>query len=51
MTYAKAMTALATAIAVFATVLPDGITGSEWCTVALAALGALGVYAVPNKVK
>lgn len=26
----------------------DGMTGQDWATVALAVLGAVGVYAVPN---
>lgn len=26
----------------------DGMTGQDWATVALAVLGAIGVYAIPN---
>lgn len=31
------------------TVLPEGVTGQEWMTVAIALLTAAGVWAVPNK--
>ncbi|MCA1781985.1 MAG: hypothetical protein ABR616_05745 [Dermatophilaceae bacterium] len=46
----KFFVALAAALAVLATVLADGSapTTSEWIQVALAALGAVGVYAIPN---
>lgn len=46
--YRKAAVAVATAIATLGLVLPDGIEGTEWILVALDALGALGVYAIPN---
>jgi hypothetical protein len=46
--YRKALVALASALAVLGASLPDGVTNAEWIAVALAALGALGVYAVPN---
>lgn len=49
-TYAKAIVACLTAALVAAqTAISDGhITSSDWITIALAALGALAVYAVPN---
>lgn len=49
-TYAKAIIALLTAAAIAAqTALSDGVvTASEWVSIAIAALGALAVYAVPN---
>jgi hypothetical protein len=49
-TYAKALIALLTAAAIAAqTALSDGVvTASEWVSIAIAALGALAVYAVPN---
>lgn len=46
--YSKFLVALATALTVLAASLPDGVTSTEWIAIALAALGALGVYAVPN---
>jgi len=51
--YAKTVVAVvAAALAVLTVVLDDGkITGAEWVQVALAGLGALGVYAIPNKPK
>jgi hypothetical protein len=51
MKYAKAIVAAATAalVAVGAALTDDTVTTGEWVTIALAALGALGVYAVPNK--
>lgn len=46
----KFLVAVSAAIAVLATVWADGaVTGTEWLEVALAFLGALGVYAVPNR--
>lgn len=49
--YAKTIAAaIATAAITLQVVMSDGtVTTSEWITVGLAALGALGVYAVPNK--
>ena len=47
--YSKFLAALATALTVTLTVLPDGVTTAEWITISLAFLGALGVYAVPNR--
>lgn len=48
--YAKAIVAALTAGLIAAqTVIADGhVTGSDWITIALAALGALAVYVVPN---
>ena len=48
--YAKAIVAALTAGLIAAqTAITDGhITSSDWVTIALAALGALAVYAVPN---
>lgn len=46
--YAKALTALASALGVAASLAPDGLTASDGITIVLAFLGALGVYAVPN---
>lgn len=43
--YSKALVALATAIAVAAS---EALIPSSYATVALAVLGSLGVYAVPN---
>jgi hypothetical protein len=49
-TYAKTIVAVLTAALIAAqTALVKGhITTSDWITIALAALGALGVWAVPN---
>jgi len=49
-TYAKAVVALLTAAAIAAqTALSDGVvTASEWVSIAIAALGAIAVYTVPN---
>lgn len=44
----KFAVAAATALAVLATALPDGVDSAEWVAVAIAFLGAVGVYAVPN---
>jgi hypothetical protein len=46
--YRKFLVAIASALAVLSASLPDGVSSAEWIAVALAALGALGVYAVPN---
>lgn len=47
--YNKFLVALASALGVLATALADdGVTPSEWVGVALAFLGALGVYALRN---
>jgi len=52
--YAKTVVAVATAILVALSALlgeggdAGGLTLGDWITVALAGLGALGVYAVPN---
>lgn len=48
----KALVAAGAAIAVAVTATADNVvTTSEWLAMAAAALGALGVYAVPNKPK
>lgn len=45
----KFMVALVAALGILANALSDGhVTGSEWLSVAVAFLGALGVYAVTN---
>lgn len=44
----KAGVALVTALTTLSLVLQDGVTGQEWIQVAVATLGALGVYAVSN---
>lgn len=51
MAYAKTIVAVVVAALVaLQTGLSDGtVTPSEWITIALAGLGALGVWAVPNK--
>ena len=48
--YAKTVVAVVTAGLIAAqTALVDGhITSSDWITIALAALGAFGVYVIPN---
>ena len=47
---AKASVALVAALAILATAVADNVvTPAEWIQVAIAALGALGVYYVPNK--
>lgn len=49
--YTKAILAvLAAALTVLASVIIGGVSPAEWIQIVLAALGALGVYAVPNKV-
>ena len=46
----KFFVAIGAALAVLATAFADGsVSASEWVQVALAFLGAFGVYAVPNK--
>lgn len=46
----KFFVAVAAALGVLAVALVDGsVDASEWVQIALAALGALGVYAVPNR--
>jgi hypothetical protein len=50
--YAKfAVAALATGLVALQTALTDGtVTAAEWVTIAIAAVGALGVWAVPNAI-
>lgn len=45
----KFLVALAAALAILAVAMTDGLTPTEWVNVALAFLGALGVYATPNR--
>lgn len=49
--YLKAVAAVLTAglIAVQTALSHGTLTGSDWITVALAVLGAIGVYAIPNR--
>lgn len=47
----KFLVALATAIGVLIVVVDNGITGEEWLIVAMNALNAVGVYAVPYAVQ
>jgi len=47
--YNKLIAALTAAVGVLATTISDGISATEWVSIALAFLGALGVYAVANK--
>lgn len=49
MTASKFYTALAAALGVAASVAADGLTSADWFAIALAFLGALGVYATPNR--
>jgi hypothetical protein len=51
MKIAKFLVAAATAalVAVGAAITDDVITTAEWVAIALAGLGAVGVYVVPNK--
>lgn len=44
----KFLVALASCLAVVATVSGDGFTTEEIILIALTGLGALGVYAIPN---
>lgn len=47
--YTKSILAvLAAVLTVLASVIVGGVTTTEWIQIALAGLGALGVYAVPN---
>lgn len=49
--HAKAIVAAATAVAVLLqSVITDGISAAEWFQLALAALGAVGVFAAPGPV-
>lgn len=46
----KFLVALAAALAILVTALVDNtVSASEWVTIALAFLGAAGVYQTPNK--
>lgn len=49
--YAKTIVAVlaAGAVALQAALTDNTVTPAEWVVIGLAALGALGVYAVPNK--
>lgn len=48
-TYAKGIVAALTAVLVLAqSMISDGISGTEWIQLAMAALGALGVVALPG---
>lgn len=48
--YTKAVLAVLSAVLVLlVNVIVGGVTVSEWLQLAMAALGALGVYAVPNQ--
>lgn len=48
-TYTKSVLAvLAAVLAVLVSAIVGGISTTEWIQIAMAALGALGVYAVPN---
>lgn len=49
-TYAKFLVAaLTTGLVALQTALTDGtVTAAEWVTITIAALGALGVWAIPN---
>lgn len=51
MRYAKFIIAAATAglVALGAAITDDKVTNSEWIAIALATLGALGVWAIPNR--
>ena len=49
--YTKSVLAvLAAGLTVLASVIIGGVSPAEWIQIAIAALGAVGVYAVPNKV-
>lgn len=49
MKYAKALAAvLVTILSALAAVLVDGVSPTEWVTVAIAGVGAAGVFAAPN---
>ena len=48
--YTKSILAVITAVlTLLVSLITDGITVAEWLQLAVAALGALGVYAVPNR--
>jgi hypothetical protein len=49
--YAKTIVAIVAAVAVVvnAAISDGNISGSEWLQIAFAALGAVGVYAIPNR--
>lgn len=48
--YTKAVLAVLTAaLTVLASAIIGGVTATEWIQIALAGLGAVGVYAVPNR--
>jgi peptidoglycan/LPS O-acetylase OafA/YrhL len=48
--YTKSILAGATAaLTLLASFITDGVTTSEWLQIAVAVMGALGVYAVPNR--
>lgn len=48
--YTKSILAvLAAVLTFFVTAVTDGISSAEWLQVAVIALGAVGIYAVPNK--
>lgn len=51
MKYAKFIVAalIAGAVALQAALTDDHVTNTEWLTIGIAVLGALGVWAVPNK--
>ena len=48
--YTKSVLAVATAVLGFlASAIVGGVSGDEWLQIIVLALGAVGVYAVPNK--
>lgn len=48
--YTKSVLAVLTAVlTLLVNLIVDGVTVSEWIQLGVAALGALGIYAVPNK--
>lgn len=49
MTLAKFWTALSGALAIAASLAPDGLTTADWITILMAFMTAAGVYAMPNK--
>lgn len=47
--YRKAIVAFGAAVTAFVNVTADGtLDNADWRAIALAALGAIGVYAIPN---
>jgi hydroxylamine reductase (hybrid-cluster protein) len=48
---AKFLTALVAALGVLINDLPGGVTATEWRDIAIAGIGALGVFAIPNTVR